>query len=522
MTKKQPVVKAKHQSQSYWERRANERMDAALRDSQKTLDILSKAYMRAVEDIEEDIFRIYRTFTRAFDLDPQKARELLDAPCSRDEYLKILSIIDQITDERVRSDLLAQASSGAYKARLSRLEALRQSVGAQAMRLADIESGLATDTLAHTITETFNRTMYDIQRGTGLGFAFAAPDTRAVNEILNNPWSGEHFSSRIWGNAQALADEMNEKLTADFLTGKSARRAAQEIAADFGVRFREAERLVRTETCYMATSAQIKSYIECGLTHYVFTATLDRITSEKCQKLDGKVFAVKEAAAGINLPPMHPNCRSLTVGKFDEEIEANMTRMAEDPLTGEAVQVPGDMSYEEWKRLNEQHYGKARLDAAYKAARNEKADKEQWERYKKLLGRGNVPVTLEKFQEIKYTDIASWDEQKALYREVSWQKRAREKTVKGSAHSVPRSGEPDSVYDHSVGGRVRQRRYFGSTGKPMLDIDLTDHGNPKAHKPRHAHDFIEREDGSLARTDPGGRELTRAERIANEDILKGR
>lgn len=163
-----------------------------------------------------------------------------------------------------------------------------------------------------------------------------------------------------------------------------------------------------------------------------------------------------------------------------------------------------------------------RLDAAYKAARNEKADKEQWERYKKLLGRGNVPVTLEKFQEIKYTDIASWDEQKALYREVSWQKRAREKTVKGSAHSVPRSGEPDSVYDHSVGGRVRQRRYFGSTGKPMLDIDLTDHGNPKAHKPRHAHDFIEREDGSLARTDPGGRELTRAERIANEDILKGR
>lgn len=183
MAKKQPGIKAKRQPQSYWERRADARMDAALRDSQKTLDILSKAYRRAVEDIEEDIYKIHRTFTRAFDLDPQKARELLDAPCSREEYLKILSTIDQITDERVRNELLAQASSGAYKARLSRLESLRQSVGAQAMRLADIESGLATDTLAHTITETFNRTMYDIQRGTGLGFAFSAPDTRAVGGV---------------------------------------------------------------------------------------------------------------------------------------------------------------------------------------------------------------------------------------------------------------------------------------------------------------------------------------------------
>lgn len=522
MAKKQPAAKAKHQPQSYWEQRANDRMDAALRDSQKTLDILSKAYKKAMEDTEDEIFHIYRTFRSAFDLDPQKARELLDAPCSREEYLKILSMIDEITDERVRSDLLAQASSGAYKARLSRLEALRQSVGARAMRLADVESGLATDTLRHTITETFDRTIYDIQRGTGLGFAFSGPNLRAVQKILENPWSGKHFSERIWENTQTLADELNVKLTADFLTGKSARRAAQEIAADFGVRFREAERLVRTETCYMASCAQIDGYIECGLTHYVFAATLDRKTSELCQKLDGKVFAVKEAVAGINLPPMHPNCRSLTVGKFDEEIESKMARMAEDPITGEVVQVPGDMSYEEWKRQNEEHYGKARMDAAYKAARNEKKDREQWGRYKALLGRDNVPVTLEKFQEIKYTDIASWEEQKALYRDVSWQKKAREKTAKGTAHSVPRNGEPDSVYDHHAGGKVRQRRYFGSTGKPRLDIDLTDHGNPKAHKPQHAHDFAEREDGSLVRTDPGGRELTRAERIANEDILKGR
>lgn len=518
MAKKQPGIKAKRQPQSYWERRADARMDAALRDSQKTLDILSKAYRQAVEDIEEDIYKIHRTFTRAFDLNPQKARELLDAPCSRNEYLKILSTIDQITDERVRNELLAQASSGAYKARLSRLEALRQSVGAQAMRLADIESGLATDTLAHTITETFNRTMYDIQRGTGLGFAFAAPDTRAVNEILNNPWSGEHFSSRIWGNAQALADEMNEKLTADFLTGKSARRAAQEIAEDFGVRFREAERLVRTETCYMATSAQIKSYIECGITQYVFVATLDRKTSNLCQGLDGKAFNVEDAKPGVNLPPMHPNCRSVTVGKFDAEAEADMTRMAQDPLTGETVQVPGDMTYDEWKRLNEQHYGKARLDAAYKAARNERADKEQWERYKALLGRDNVPVTLEKFQEIKYTNIAKWEEEKSLYREVSWQAKAQEKAVKGSAHSVPVKNEPHSVFDnYGRDGKPIARRYYGENGKPRLDIDLTAHGNPAKHPVvPHAH-TIDEETGERERV---GRELTKGERIANKDIIK--
>ena len=386
------------------------------------------------------------------------------------------------------------------------------------MRLADIESGLVTEAMGKTITETFHRTMYDIQRGTGAGFAFTAPDTQAVREILSNPWSGQHFSERIWKNGAALADELNEKLTADFLTGRSAARAAQEIATDFGVRYREAERLVRTETCYMANAAEMASYAECGMDKYRYVATLDKITSPPCRKLDGKVFYVKDAMPGENCPPMHPNCRSTTIGVLDDDAMAEMTRKAQDPITGEFVDVPATMNYEEWQALQEVHYGKERMALLQRMTANKAADREQYGRYKKLLGEGNVPESFAKFQKMKYNNIKEWNEQKALYRDVNWQVKAQEKITKGAAHTVPNEGEPSSVFDnYGEDGELLARRYYGVTGKKRLDIDLSAHGNPKKHPiVPHAHTISE----ETGVREHKGRELSKAERIANKDILK--
>lgn len=119
-------------------------------------------------------------------------------------------------------------------------------------------------------------------------------------------------------------------------------------------------------------------------------------------------------------------------------------RIAEDPVTGEIVQVPADMTYGDWKRLNEQHYGKERVDAARKMVQNKAADRKQYDKYKAVLGAENVPETFAKFQEIKYNNIKEWDEQKAQYRDVNWQVKAQEKLQKGTERKVPNTGEPNS------------------------------------------------------------------------------
>ncbi len=77
------------------------------------------------------------------------------------------------------------------------------------------------------------------------------------------------------------------------------------------------------------------------------------------------------------------------------------TRIARNPETGKTYNVPSDMTYEEWKKKQDELYGEGFIDLERKKVYNEKADKKQYERYKEVLGK-NAPTTFKDFQKIKY------------------------------------------------------------------------------------------------------------------------
>ena len=106
--------------------------------------------------------------------------------------------------------------------------------------------------------------------------------------------------------------------------------------------------LVRTEVNHFANEATALSYEECEVEKYEFIATLDSRTSGICQEMDNKVFKLSEKKTGINFPPLHPNCRSTTVPKLDNEVSTELKRRAREK-NGESILVPADMNYKEWK-----------------------------------------------------------------------------------------------------------------------------------------------------------------------------
>lgn len=111
----------------------------------------------------------------------------------------------------------------------------------------------------------------------------------------------------------------------------------------------QARRLIRTESSYITGQIDLQSYEECGIEKYVYLATLDlRTCQEDCAPLDGKIFPVKDAKSGVNMPPMHPWCRCTTISYFSDEILRNLRRRARDPVTGKTYTVPGDMTYKQW------------------------------------------------------------------------------------------------------------------------------------------------------------------------------
>jgi SPP1 gp7 family putative phage head morphogenesis protein len=46
-----------------------------------------------------------------------------------------------------------------------------------------------------------------------------------------------------------------------------------------------------------------------GHTHYRFYADGGNNSCDKCLELDGQIIEISEAKAGVNVPPLHPNCR---------------------------------------------------------------------------------------------------------------------------------------------------------------------------------------------------------------------
>ncbi|MDU5211430.1 MAG: minor capsid protein [Clostridium sp.] len=394
---------------AYWTRRANLRMEEYHKNSDSTIQKISAAYDKAIKDINEDINKIFYKYQLDSGLSTTEVRELLNAKIPKKELDSIRKRIYNIQDEELKIYMMAQLNAEAYKARITRLEALKESVYINIKLAADVEINQSTKLYTDNIKRAYYSNAFDIQKGLGVGFNIAEMPTETIQEILKNNWSGKHYSKRVWHNTDVLAKQLEEVITSGLMSGKSSRRMAQELQdlTDYG-KF-ACERLIRTETTYITNAAEIESYKECGIDRYIFIATLDLRTSSTCREHDREVYEVEKAEAGVNLPPLHPHCRSTTRAYLGEKTLNDIKRRARDPETGKTYLVPGDMKYQDWyDKFVVDKYGKDKTEVFEKMIKNKESDRKQFNKFKETLGKDS-PNTLKEFQELKYNNSNEWN-----------------------------------------------------------------------------------------------------------------
>lgn len=401
---------------AYWTRRANLRMEEYHKNSDSTIQKISAAYDKAIKDINDDINKIFYKYQLDSGLSTTEVRELLNSKIPKKELDSIRKRIYNIQDEELKRYMMAQLNAEAYKARITRLEALKESVYINTKLAADVEINQSTKLYTDNIKRAYYTNLFDIQQGLGVGFNVAQMPVDVIQEILKNNWSGKHFSKRVWHNTDVLAKQLEEVITSGLMSGKSSRRMAQELRelTDYG-KF-ACERLIRTETTYITNAAEMKSYKECGIDKYIFVATLDIRTSEQCRKMDREVIEVDKATAGENLPPLHPYCRSTTRAYLGESTLNDIKRRARDPETGKTYLVPADMKYQDWyDKFVVDKYGKDKTEVFEKMIKNKASDRKQFKKFKEVLGK-EVPNTLKDFQDLKYNNSDEWKLTKYNYK----------------------------------------------------------------------------------------------------------
>ncbi len=339
-------------SHAYWRKRFQLLEEAQNKKGLQCCAEIERHYRRAQKEIEGKIAAWRQRFAVNNGISMQQAaillhgRELAEFQWDVQDYIRHGK--ENALDQRWMKEL--ENASARYH--ISRLEALKlhlqQSLEAMTGNILD-----SLDTAMRDIYKSgYYRTAYEIQKGIGVGWEFAALDERTVSKVIKTPWApdGQNFSERVWGDRRKLVYELSQTLTQNIILGQDPQKAVNTIAKKMNTSKSNAGRLVMTEKAFFSSAAQGDCFQELGVEQYEIVATLDSKTSPLCRQMDGQRLPMAKYEAGVTAPPFHVWCRSTTVPYIDDDTGPAGLRAARGK-NGKTYYVPADTTYREWERM---------------------------------------------------------------------------------------------------------------------------------------------------------------------------
>ena len=397
----------------YWLERAKQNAIREFQYSQSKAQLVTRWFKRCTQEMQRKINDYYRKYAENEKISYQAAKAMLsdqkELNLTLEKYRELAQQYPQDTVAKLLLDKL-------YRRRaISREEFLMLQLNMLATELYGDYAQTTGQSLTKTFEEVYYKTIFDHQQFLGFGSSFNRISTHQIEVAVSTAWKGKNYSERIWGDHRvSLARYLNRIVTSGAIQGSSNSQMVAELRKAMDMSAYEARRLIRTENSQVASKANRLGYRENGTVRFRFRAVLDFKTSKICRRMDGKTFPVSQGRLGVNMPPLHPFCRSKTVPAT--EYDEDDTRIARNGK-GETYKVPADMAYREWYDKYVKNNPEELL--AEKKYKNGTADAKQYAKYKALLGK-DAPKTFDDYQNIKYTD-----DNKLQYLRLDYKRRSR-------------------------------------------------------------------------------------------------
>lgn len=190
-----------------------------------------------------------------------------------------------------------------------------------------------------------------------------------IGGSILSDWVDGLAADRVLQAEQAIRKGLVSGQTTDEIV-KAIRGTAKGKYADgiLQVSRNKAQTLVRTAITHTTNTAAQETWVKNS--HVVkgrqFVATLDTRTSITCASLDGTFYPLDDLQ---KIPPLHPNCRSITipVTKSFEELGLKRSELTDKQRASMDGQVPASMTFSKWLKgkdqaTQEKVLGKARAD----------------------------------------------------------------------------------------------------------------------------------------------------------------
>ena len=257
----------KNKNKEYWEKRQLAREELSFNKGTEAYKEYVKILSESKKGIENKIAQLYAKYQQEvtkLGIDKIQANKLLRGTEYKEwrhdigKYVAEIEKLKKSNPVEFRK-MSVELETLAYRSRISRLDSLKAGVDYELIQAGEKIKGKVTDTLADVYEDTYTSFVED------LNFKKGVISSSTIKMALEQEWSGANYSSRIWSNIDNLAKAIKNEVIVGLNRGINYRTMSQNIAKKFDTSYKNAERLVRTETAHIQNQATLMGYKDSGV-----------------------------------------------------------------------------------------------------------------------------------------------------------------------------------------------------------------------------------------------------------------
>lgn len=267
--------------------------------------LLSSLYQESYDRLQSEIDRFYMSYAGKEGLTKQEAMK-------RASEFDVTKFNDKARRAVKNKDFSNKTNSMLrtynLKMKVSRLELLKA------------ELALEMQNLTADVNQVFDKARADeflneYKRQAGILGVSSSGAEKRMKSILDADFYGQNFSSRVWGRTGLHANlqrDVFSSLNRIYTDMMGYKQEAKLLANRYGTSKENAKRLLKTEIARINADTQLAMLKENGFTHMVYVA--EPGACDICGPLDRKAIPIDKVEKGVNMFPMHPNCRCSAYG----------------------------------------------------------------------------------------------------------------------------------------------------------------------------------------------------------------
>lgn len=214
------------------------------------------------------------------------------------------------------------------------------------LELLKAELDLEINNLTSNLEEVFDnarRSEYlaEYKRQAGILGISSKGAKKRIEAILGADFYGQSFSSRVWGKKglqPMLQRDVFASLNRIYTDMNGYQKEMKLLANKYGASEASAKRLLKTEIARINADTDHAVLKDNGFTHMIYVA--ESGACDICGPLDNKAIPIDKVEKGVNMFPMHPNCRCSAYGHIKMEYKtggSTLDREAPNGVWGHSV-----------------------------------------------------------------------------------------------------------------------------------------------------------------------------------------